>query len=108
MIVKLELAFAAAPVQFDIVCAGTDNPPAHKPTGLAVAHHDGTAHTTKGAKCGEQVQGFQKSASLRLSMTYVYAVMPLAAGIMAWYALVDMIEVLVNGEPTAADQEEPL
>jgi len=55
-----------------------------------------------------QVQSFQKSASLRLSMTYVYAVMPLAAGIMAWYALVDMIEVLVNGEPTAADQEEPL
>ncbi len=55
-----------------------------------------------------QVQGFQKSASLRLSMTYVYAVMPLAAGIMAWYALVDMVEVLVNGEPTAADQEEPL
>ena len=39
-----------------------------------------------------QVQGFQKSASLRLSMTYVYAVMPLAAGIMAWYALVDMVE----------------
>lgn len=55
-----------------------------------------------------QVQSFQKSASLRLSMTYVYAVMPLAAGIMAWYALVDMVEVLVNGEPTAADQEEPL
>jgi len=55
-----------------------------------------------------QVQSFQKSASLRLSMTYVYAVIPLAAGIMAWYALVDMIEVLVNGEPTAADQEEPL
>ncbi len=39
-----------------------------------------------------QVQSFQKSASLRLSMTYVYAVMPLAAGIMAWYALVDMVE----------------
>ena len=34
--------------------------------------------------------------------------MPLAAGIMAGYARVDMVEVLVNGEPTAADQEEPL
>ena len=82
--------------------------PLHKPAGPAVAHHNRAAHTAKGAKRSEQVQGFQKSASLRLSMTYVYAVMPLAAGIMAWYALVDMVEVLVNGEPTAADQEEPL
>ena len=45
-----------------------------------------------------QVQSFQKSASLRLSMTYVYAVMPVCAAIMAWYALVDMVELLVNGE----------
>lgn len=55
-----------------------------------------------------QVQSFQKSASLRLSMTYVYAVIPLSATIMAWYALVDMIEVLINGEPTAAAEEKPL
>jgi TRAP-type C4-dicarboxylate transport system permease small subunit len=45
-----------------------------------------------------QVQSFQKSASLRLSMTYVYAVMPVCAAIMAWYALVDIVELLVNGE----------
>lgn len=55
-----------------------------------------------------QVQSFQKSASLRLSMTYVYAVIPISAAIMAWYALVDMIEVLINGEPTAAAEEKSL
>ena len=49
-----------------------------------------------------QVQSFQRSASLRLSMTYVYAVIPLAAAIMAWYALVDVIELVVSG-PRAAD-----
>lgn len=54
-----------------------------------------------------QVQSFQKSASLRLSMTYVYAVMPICAAIMAWYALVDIIELLLNGE-TTQPQEEPL
>jgi TRAP-type C4-dicarboxylate transport system permease small subunit len=54
-----------------------------------------------------QVQSFQKSASLRLSMTYVYAVMPICAAIMAWYALVDIIELLVNGE-TSQSQEESL
>ncbi|MFB9868758.1 TRAP transporter small permease [Vreelandella sulfidaeris] len=54
-----------------------------------------------------QVQSFQKSASLRLSMTYVYAVMPICAAIMAWYSLVDIIELLINGE-TTQPQEEPL
>ncbi|MEA2117844.1 TRAP transporter small permease [Halovibrio sp. HP20-50] len=54
-----------------------------------------------------QVQSFQKSASLRLSMTYVYAVMPICAAIMAWYALVDIIELLINGE-TSQPQEESL
>ena len=54
-----------------------------------------------------QVQSFQKSASLRLSMTYVYAVMPICAAIMAWYALVDIIELLINGE-TSQPQEEAL
>ncbi|MBT2786510.1 MULTISPECIES: TRAP transporter small permease [unclassified Halomonas] len=54
-----------------------------------------------------QVQSFQKSASLRLSMTYVYAVMPICAAIMAWYALVDIVELLINGE-TAQPQEESL
>lgn len=54
-----------------------------------------------------QVQSFQKSASLRLSMTYVYAVIPISAAIMAWYALVDILELLINGEPTPP-REEPL
>lgn len=54
-----------------------------------------------------QVQSFQKSASLRLSMTYVYAVMPICAAIMAWYALIDIIELLINGE-TSQPQEESL
>lgn len=44
-----------------------------------------------------QVQSFQKSASLRLSMTYVYAVIPLSAALMAWYALIDLIALIVEG-----------
>nr|WP_163504387.1 TRAP transporter small permease [Halomonas socia] len=47
-------------------------------------------------------QSFQRSASLRLSMTYVYAVIPIAAGLMSWYALVDLIEALV-AEPDDID-----
>ena len=54
-----------------------------------------------------QVQSFQKSASLRLSMTYVYAVMPICATIMAWYSLVDILELVLTGE-TSHPQEEPL
>jgi TRAP-type C4-dicarboxylate transport system permease small subunit len=49
-----------------------------------------------------QVQSFQRSASLRLSMTYVYAVIPLSAAIMAWYALIDVIELTIRG-PQAPD-----
>ncbi|MCE9684077.1 TRAP transporter small permease [Halomonas alkalisoli] len=49
-----------------------------------------------------QVQSFQKSASLRLSMTYVYAIIPISAAIMAWYALVDLVELIVQGPDTAA------
>ncbi|WP_319928101.1 TRAP transporter small permease [Vreelandella zhuhanensis] len=45
-----------------------------------------------------QVQSFQKSASMRLSMTYVYAVIPLSAALMGWYALVDLLELLVDGK----------
>jgi len=45
-----------------------------------------------------QVQSFQKSASLRLSMTYVYAVIPLSAAVMGWYALVDLLELLLDDE----------
>lgn len=47
-------------------------------------------------------QSFQRSASLRLSMTYVYTVIPLSAALMAWYALVDLIEILIEG-PTRVD-----
>ena len=45
-----------------------------------------------------QVQSFQKSASMRLSMTYVYAVIPLSAAVMCWYALVDLLEILLDGD----------
>lgn len=45
-----------------------------------------------------QVQSFQKSASLRVSMTYVYAIIPLTAALMSWYALVDLLELLMDGE----------
>ncbi|WP_447894554.1 TRAP transporter small permease [Vreelandella sp. GE22] len=46
-----------------------------------------------------QVQSFQKSASLRLPMSYVYAIMPISAASMAWYALVDLFEIALEGEP---------
>lgn len=52
-----------------------------------------------------QVQSFQKSASLRLSMTYVYAVIPLSAAIMAWYALVDLLELLIQGPDAPRDDD---
>lgn len=39
-----------------------------------------------------EVQSFQRSASMRISMYYVYAVMPLSALIMMFYALVDLLE----------------
>jgi len=52
-----------------------------------------------------QVQSFQKSASLRLSMTYVYAVIPIAAAIMAWYALVDLLELLIQGPDAPRDDD---
>lgn len=45
-----------------------------------------------------QVQSFQKSASLRVPMSYVYAVMPISAAIMAWYALIDLLELVLEGK----------
>lgn len=45
-----------------------------------------------------QVQSFQKSASLQLSMTYVYAIIPLSAAVMAWYALIDLVALLLGNE----------
>lgn len=49
-----------------------------------------------------QVQSFQKSASLRLSMTWVYAVMPLCAALMAWYAAIDLVGLILPGGADAA------
>ncbi|MGM0534834.1 MAG: TRAP transporter small permease [Pseudomonadota bacterium] len=55
-----------------------------------------------------QAQSFQKSASLRLSMTWVYAVIPLAAGIMAWYAVIDLAKLLAGNDSRAdSGAEEP-
>ncbi|APX92725.1 C4-dicarboxylate ABC transporter permease [Halomonas sp. 1513] len=51
-------------------------------------------------------QSFQRSASLRLSMTYIYAVIPLASALMSWYALVDLVEALV-APPDAIDSGSP-
>ncbi len=44
------------------------------------------------------VQSFQKSPSLRISMTYIYAVMPIAAALMAGLSLIDLIR-LITGRP---------
>ncbi|SFU30130.1 TRAP-type C4-dicarboxylate transport system, small permease component [Halomonas korlensis] len=44
-----------------------------------------------------QIQSFQKSASLRLSMTWVYAVMPFCAALMAWTSLVDLVSLVHSG-----------
>lgn len=43
-----------------------------------------------------ELQSFQRSASLRIQMTYVYLVIPVTAGIIAWSALVDFFELLLN------------
>ena len=53
-----------------------------------------------------QVQSFQKSASLRVPMSYVYAVMPISAAIMAWYALVDLLELVLEGKPSQPTGEQ--
>lgn len=55
-----------------------------------------------------QVQSFQKSASLRLSMTYVYAVIPLSSALMAWYAFNDLVQLIVAGPSDAPQPEEPV
>tara|TARA_B100001179_G_C18545268_1_gene383508 strand:- start:176 stop:676 length:501 start_codon:yes stop_codon:yes gene_type:complete len=51
-----------------------------------------------------QLQSFQKSASLRLSMTWVYAVMPLAGALMAFTTLVAIVREL-TGQTPASPQE---
>ncbi len=49
------------------------------------------------------LQGFQVSASLRVPMPWVYAVIPGSAAVMGLYALVDLIDALVGrDEPPGA------
>lgn len=49
-----------------------------------------------------QMQSYQTSASLGWSMTYIYMVIPACGALMAWYALVDLVELVVEG-PDAAN-----
>ncbi|MFM9268871.1 TRAP transporter small permease [Halomonas elongata] len=51
-----------------------------------------------------QMQGFQKSASLRLSMTWVYAVIPLSAALMSWTTLLDILSLLVRGRRRTTEE----
>jgi TRAP-type C4-dicarboxylate transport system permease small subunit len=51
------------------------------------------------------LQSFQKSPSLRISMTYIYAVMPVTAAIMAGLATIDLIRLLA-GKPVRETQSE--
>ncbi|WP_240776258.1 TRAP transporter small permease [Nitrincola alkalilacustris] len=54
-----------------------------------------------------QVQSFQKSPSLRWSMYYVYAIMPISAALMLFYALIDLLELVTNRVP-APTAEPPI
>ncbi len=59
-----------------------------------------------------EMQAFQRSASLRISMYYVYSVMPASAAIMSYYALVDLLEVILrpardSDGPGSASPETP-
>ncbi|QPM92298.1 TRAP transporter small permease [Pseudooceanicola algae] len=51
------------------------------------------------------LQSFQKSPSLRLQMTYVYAVMPAAALLMAGLTAIDLIRLLAGAPLRAAHVE---
>ncbi|TCP60939.1 TRAP-type C4-dicarboxylate transport system permease small subunit [Rhodovulum bhavnagarense] len=44
------------------------------------------------------LQSFQKSASLRIPMSYVYAVIPISALLMALLALSDLVHLAVTGK----------
>ncbi|MHA6344343.1 TRAP transporter small permease [Roseivivax sp. CAU 1761] len=52
-----------------------------------------------------QVQSFQKSPSLRLSMSHVYAVMPVSAALMALLAAIDLVRLIAGAPPRAAASE---
>lgn len=51
------------------------------------------------------MQSFQKSPSLRLQMTYVYAVMPLAALVMAGLSAIDLLRLLAGAPPRETRDE---
>ena len=42
------------------------------------------------------LQSYQRSAALQIPMSSVYVIMPLSAGIMAFMALIDLLEALVR------------
>lgn len=52
-----------------------------------------------------QMQSFQRSASLRISMTWIYAIIPLSAAIMVWYALVDLAGLALGGSIIRRDPD---
>lgn len=54
-----------------------------------------------------QMQSFQRSASLRISMTWIYAIIPLSAAIMVWYALVDLAGLALGGSIIRRDPDSP-
>ncbi|AJE46840.1 TRAP transporter small permease [Celeribacter indicus] len=51
------------------------------------------------------MQSFQKSPSMRLSMSYVYAVMPISAALMAGLSVIDLLRLLA-GQPIRAAHTE--
>ncbi|MGJ8544899.1 MAG: TRAP transporter small permease [Sulfitobacter sp.] len=51
------------------------------------------------------MQSFQKSPSMRLSMSYVYVVMPVAAALMAGLSVIDLLHVLA-GKPVRTAQSD--
>jgi len=53
------------------------------------------------------LQSFQQSAALRIPMSVVYAVMPLSAAIMAYMAVVDLLEAVSGPPGDTADERHP-
>lgn len=51
------------------------------------------------------VQSFQKSPSLRISMTYVYSVMPFCAALMAGLSVIDFVRLLAGQAPRAHTED---
>lgn len=51
-----------------------------------------------------ELQSFQQSAALRMPMSTVYSVMPLSAAIMAYMALIDLLEAVLGERPDTTGQ----